>query len=97
LKEAGVPALEAQSGDSEYFLDDPHAKANDMVVTHQHPKAGTLRLARQYIRFSDTDLPEGQVTPLLGEHNEEVLREVGYSEEEIRALNTDEVIKTETG
>jgi formyl-CoA transferase len=92
-----VPALEAQSGDSEYFLDDPHAQANDMVVTHQHPKAGTLRLARQYIRFSDTDLPEGQVTPLLGEHNEEVLREVGYSEEEIRALNTDEVIKTETG
>ena len=96
LKEAGVPALEAQSGDSEYFLDDPHAQANDMVVTHQHPKAGTLRLARQYIRFSDTDLPEGQVTPLLGEHNEAVLREVGYSEEEIRALNTDEVIKTET-
>ena len=67
-----------------------------MVVTQQHPKAGRLRLARQYMSCSDTGLPEGQVTPLLGEHNEAVLREVGYSEEEIRALNTDEVIKTET-
>ena len=96
LKEASVPALEAQSGDSEYFLDDPHAQANDMVVTHQHPKAGMLRLSRQYIRFSDTDLPEGQVTPLLGEHNEAVLREVGYSEKDIRALNADGVVMTET-
>jgi crotonobetainyl-CoA:carnitine CoA-transferase CaiB-like acyl-CoA transferase len=33
---------------------------------------------------------------LLGEHNEAVLQEVGYSEEEIRALNTDGVVKTET-
>jgi crotonobetainyl-CoA:carnitine CoA-transferase CaiB-like acyl-CoA transferase len=96
LKKVGVPALEAQSGDSEYFLDDPHAQANDMVITHQHPKAGTLRLARQYIRFIDTDLPEGRVTPLLGEHNEAVLREVGYSEEDIRVLNADGVLKTET-
>jgi crotonobetainyl-CoA:carnitine CoA-transferase CaiB-like acyl-CoA transferase len=96
LKNVAVPALQAQSGDSEYFLDDPHAQANDMVVTHQHPKAGTLRLAQQYIRFSDTDLPAGRVTPLLGEHNEAVLQEVGYSEEEIRALNTDGVVKTET-
>jgi crotonobetainyl-CoA:carnitine CoA-transferase CaiB-like acyl-CoA transferase len=96
LKNIAVPALQAQSGDSEYFLDDPHAQANDMVVTHQHPKAGTLRLAQQYIRFSDTDLPAGRVTPLLGEHNEAVLQEVGYSEEEIRALNTDGIVKTET-
>ena len=96
LKAAGVPALEAQSGDSEYFLDDPHAQANDMVGTHQHPTAGTLRLAQQYIRFSDTELPAGQVTPLLGEHNEAVLREIGYSEADIRALTADGVVKTET-
>ena len=68
LKAAGIPALEAQSGDSECFLDDPHALANDMVSTHQHPKAGELRLARQYIRFHDTETPKGRVTLLLGEH-----------------------------
>ena len=67
LNAAGVPALEAQSGDSEYFLDDPHAAANDMVSAHDHARAGKLRLARQYIRFADTDVPAGQVTPLLAQ------------------------------
>ena len=41
-------------------------------------------------------MPAGQVTPLLGEHNEEVMREVGYSEEEIKTLYDDGVVKTET-
>ena len=74
----------AQSGDSEYFLSDPHALANDMVGTHQHAKAGELRLARQYIRFHGTEDAEGRVTPLLSEHNRDVLREVGYGDNEIK-------------
>ena len=35
-------------------------------------------------------------SPHLGEHNEEVMREVGYSEEEIKTLYDDGVVKTET-
>ncbi len=96
LKQAGAPAIEAQPGDSEYFLDDPHAAANDMVVTLQHPKAGALRLARQYIHFADTELPDGRPTPLLGEQNKEVLREVGYDDAAIQALYDSGVVKTET-
>lgn len=96
LHQAGVPAVEAQSGDSEYFLDDPHSHANDMVITHQHPIAGNLQIARQYIRFSHTDLPDGRPTPLLGQHSTEVLREVGYDDSTIEALHEDGVVKTET-
>ena len=47
LKNAGVPALEAQSGDSEFFLDDPHATANNMVSEHEHARAGKLPLHRR--------------------------------------------------
>ena len=95
FKTAGVPALEAQSGDSEYFLEDPHSIANGMVSAHRHAKVGELRLARKYIRFLDTETLEGRVTPLLGEHNSEVLREIGYSEAEIASLFKDSVVKTE--
>ena len=91
-----MPALEAQSGDSEFFLDDPHATANNMVSEHEHARAGKLRLARNYIRFINTDTPNGRVTPLLGEHNEPILREIGYSNDEIKALYNDGVVKTET-
>ncbi len=96
LKAAGVPCMEAQKPDSEHFLDDPHSHANDMVLSRQHPTGGELRVARNYIRFGNTKEAEGRPTPLLGEHNDDVLREIGYDDATIRMLHDDGVIKTET-
>jgi len=96
LKQAGVPCAEAQKPDSEHFLDDPHTEANDMIMTRQHPTGGELRVAWNYIRFGNTKDTKGRPTPLLGEHNEDVLREIGYDDAKIRALYDDGVIKTET-
>ncbi len=95
LKQAGVPCMEAQKPDSEHFLDDPHSQANEMVLSRQHPTGGELRISCNYVRFGNTAMPEGRPTPLLGEHNEDVLREIGYDEAAIRALYDDGVIKTE--
>ena len=66
-----------------------------MVLSRQHPTGGELRIACNYVRFGNTAMPEGRPTPLLGEHNEDVLREIGYDEAAIRALYDDGVIKTE--
>ncbi len=96
LRQAGVPVAEAQNGASELFLDDPHTQANDMVATVQHITAGKLRVAHRYIQFGDTEPGVRRPTPLLGEQTDEALREVGYSEDEIRALHTDRVVLTET-
>ncbi|MBM3223914.1 MAG: CoA transferase, partial [Candidatus Tectomicrobia bacterium] len=52
LHNAGVPCAPAVGGESELFLDDLHAAANDMVATYQHPVIGRLCLARHYLRFS---------------------------------------------
>ncbi len=96
LKRAGVPCTEAQAGDSELFLDDPHALENDMVAVRQHPTAGTLRVAWRYIRFGNTSPTQGRPTPLLGQHTDEVLREIGYDADAIAALYAEDIVKTET-
>ncbi len=95
LQQAGVPCTDANSGDSEIFLDDPHATDNDMVVVHQHPKVGKLRVARHYLRFGNTHAVQARPTPLLGEHNRELLHELGFSEQAITALYDKGIVKTE--
>ncbi|MEQ9122192.1 MAG: CoA transferase, partial [Alphaproteobacteria bacterium] len=86
LKAAGVPAAEAQAGDSELFLEDPHSRANDMVAERVHPKVGRMQTAWNYIQFGGTALTAGRPTPLLGEQTAEVLAEAGLGEAEIEAL-----------
>jgi len=92
LKSAGVPSIEAQKPDSDYFLDDPHSQANDMIMVRQHPIGGELRIAWNYIRFGNTRETEARPTPLLGEHNAEVLLEIGYDAATIDKLVAEEVL-----
>ncbi len=96
LQEAGVPSAEAQTGDSELYLDDPHTLANGMAATVQHPTAGALSVACQYIHLGNTQTCAWRPTPLLGENTDEALREVGYGEAEIQALHEAGIVKTET-
>ena len=86
LKAAGVPVAESQKGDSELFLDDPHSQQNNFVAERQHPKVGRMKVAWNYIQFSDTALTQGRPTPLLGEHTAEALAEAGLSQAEIDDL-----------
>jgi crotonobetainyl-CoA:carnitine CoA-transferase CaiB-like acyl-CoA transferase len=96
LKAAGVPCAPALPGDSEIFLSDPHASANDMIATYNHAWAGKLLVAWRYVQFGNTVPVEGKATPLLGEQNREVLRDVGFSDEAIDELYAKGIIKTET-
>ncbi len=95
LLRLGVPSAEAQSGDSELFLNDPHTLANDMVATIRHPVVGMLSVAWQSVQFGNTRPTEMLPTPLLGEHTDAAMAEVGYDEAEIRALHAAGVIKRE--
>jgi crotonobetainyl-CoA:carnitine CoA-transferase CaiB-like acyl-CoA transferase len=95
LRAGGVPCSEVVAAHSEVFLDHPHAGANDVVAVREHPRVGKLRIAWQLVQFTDTRSPDGLPTPLLGEHTSTVLREIGYSESEIRNLHADGVVRTE--
>ncbi|MGE5246704.1 MAG: CaiB/BaiF CoA transferase family protein [Verrucomicrobiota bacterium] len=83
LWKEGIPAGPINTVDK--ALEDPHAAAREMVVAMPHPTAGSVRLIGSPMKFSSAPVTYRHPPPLLGEHTEEVLREVlGMSEEEVR-------------
>jgi len=81
---AGVPAGPVHTiGEA---LSHPQTLARGMVVTLEHPQAGTVRGIGCPIHFSHTPTDTGQAAPLLGQHTRELLQEHGLNEAEIDAL-----------
>jgi CoA:oxalate CoA-transferase len=75
------------------ICEDPIIRHRNMLVTVDQPGIGPLRIAGSPIRLSETPGTVRTPAPLLGEHSEEVLREVlGYTAEQIEALKNESVI-----
>ena len=64
----------------------PQIQANELVVEHQHPDAGTLRQTRSPARFGGTPAEYRSGGPRLGQHTVQVLSEAGFSRTEIASL-----------
>jgi len=73
-------------------LSSPQARAGGMVTEIEHPTAGLLRMLGLPIRFSDTAASTQHPPPLLGEHTDEVLRELGFEDPDIEQLRVFGVI-----
>lgn len=56
---------------------DPHAQAIGMFEDFVHPVAGRVRQPRHPALFSSTPAKLGTVSPMLGEHTDEILEELG--------------------
>ena len=63
-----------------------------MVMEQEHPRFGTLRLPNLPFRFSGCDTTVQQVAPDLGQHNAEVAAGLGFSADEIAAMQADGVL-----
>ena len=90
LIEADVPAGPVLSG--EEAVADPQVIHNETLVEWQHPDAGTVRQPRPAARFSETPTDLNFSGAHRGQHNAEILGNLGYSSEQIESLQESGVI-----
>ena len=86
-----APALTRQE-----MIEHPQVTASEILVEYDHPVAGRLRQTRTAARFEGTPPGPPQGAPRLGEHNTQILMELGLSEDEITELSQSGAIGDET-
>lgn len=90
LSKADVPAAQAQS--AEEVIIDPHCDANNYFAEIQDPEFGPVRLPGVGPQFSGMSGIIRRGTPKLGQNTDEVLKELGYTEEQIKVLKEKRII-----
>jgi crotonobetainyl-CoA:carnitine CoA-transferase CaiB-like acyl-CoA transferase len=90
LDEADVPW--GAIADVASALASPEAAALEAVVDIEHPVLGALRQVGIPLHFAETPGSIRTAPPMLGEHTDEVLAEIGYMPADIAALRDGGVI-----
>jgi formyl-CoA transferase len=73
------------------IADEPSLRATGTVVEVDHPTRGKYLTVGNPIKMSDSP-SDVKRSPLLGEHTDEVLAELGYGADQISALRAEKVI-----
>jgi crotonobetainyl-CoA:carnitine CoA-transferase CaiB-like acyl-CoA transferase len=85
LDSVDVPNMPMNSVDD--LMEDPHHRATAFFQTIDHPTEGALKIPKSPTRWDGVRLGEDQSpAPMLGQHSEEVLKEIGLSDQQIASM-----------
>ena len=90
LEAADVPCAPVKEVSE--VMDDPQVLARGMLMDLQYPGTGNMKLAGPPFKASGIETPQPVRAPLLGEHTEEILAELGYGKAAIDSLEQKGVI-----
>jgi crotonobetainyl-CoA:carnitine CoA-transferase CaiB-like acyl-CoA transferase len=79
------------------ILENEQIKANKLISQYEHPGLGQIRQPRPGAKFSRSDMRKEPIAPALGQHSEEILRDLGLSGAEIKELVDEGIVMTSSG
>ena len=82
----GQGSASAPAYTAEQFFNSPQVQAHGYLLDIEHPVAGKLKYPGWGYRFSNISWRTDTPAPLLGQHTEEVLCELGYTKEDLLKL-----------
>ena len=66
------------------ILEDEQAWANNCLYKMQYDNGNTRTLVRPPVKFQEMGVPEYKGGPLIGEQGPEILKDLGYTDEQIQ-------------
>ena len=91
LNKADIPVMPMH--DLQDMLSDPHLVATNFFPVVEHPTEGPIHSMKVSANWSETKAEPARLAPRLNEQGEEILREAGFSNEEIAAMIRDGVTR----
>jgi len=90
ITDAGVPCGPIYTIDK--IFADPQVLYRQMLKELDHPKAGKVRVTGIPVKLSDTPGEVETAPPVLGQHTQEILNELGYSDQDVEKLRQEKIV-----